>query len=394
MNQRQLFLNSVAQTSDEPMAIEVVKAKGCYIKDRKGIRYLDLISGIAVSSLGHGNVQVVNAIAKQARNYMHTMVYGEHIQSPQVNLAQKVKTLVPDELNSVYFVNSGSEAIEGAMKLAKRFTGRHGFVAQNLSYHGSTAGALSLMSDDFFASKFRPLLPNIEFINAGDENELHKITHQTAAVIMELVQAERGVYPANKDFVKQLKNKCLKTGTLLIIDEIQTGMGRTGSFFAFEQYDIVPDVLVLAKSFGAGLPLGSFIASKQVMQCLQSDPPLGHITTFGGNPVCCAGALAGIKQMQKNKLVESVKDKGELFKRLLVHDKIKEVRGMGLLIAVDFGDSVLNHKIINKCLSLGLHVDWFLYNEQSMRICPPLIITQKQIKLACKLILKACDEVG
>jgi acetylornithine/N-succinyldiaminopimelate aminotransferase len=393
MNQRQLFLNSVAQTSTEPMSIEVAKAKGCYIKDRSGKRYLDLISGIAVSSLGHGNLQVVNAVAKQARKYMHTMVYGEHIQSPQVNLAQKIKSLLPPMLDSVYFVNSGSEAIEGALKLAKRSTRRHEFIAQNLSYHGSTMGAMSLMSDDFFAGKFHPLLPNIQFIEAGKFEDLDKITNQTAAVVIELVQAEKGVYIAHKEFVLQLRARCTLQGALLIIDEIQTGMGRTGTFFAFEQFNIIPDILVLAKSFGAGLPLGCFIASQQLMKNLQDDPPLGHITTFGGNPVCCAASLAGIKQMQKHKMVEGVNEKGELFKTLLNHSLIKEVRGVGLMLAVDFGDSVLNHKIIDKCLSLGLHVDWFLYNEQSMRICPPLIITKKQIQDACKLILKACDEI-
>ena len=392
MNQRQLFLRSVAQTSTEPLSIEVRKAKGCYILDKKGKRYLDLISGIAVSSIGHGNKQVANAIAKQARTYMHTMVYGEHIQAPQVNLAQKLKTLLPNELDSVYFVNSGSEAIEGAMKLAKRITGRHGFVAQSLSYHGSSQGAMSLMDDDFFAGKYRPMLPAIEFINQNQKEDLSKITKKTAAVVMELVQAEKGVYPCKKDYVQAVSKRCKDVGALLIFDEIQTGMGRTGTWFAFQQYDVVPDILVLAKSFGAGLPLGCFVSSIDKMNSLRADPPLGHISTFGGNPVCCAGALAGIKWMLKSDVIKGVMAKGDLFKKLLKHPLIKEVRGVGLMLAIDFREAKLNHQIIDRCIERGLHIDWFLYNECSTRICPPLIIEEKQIKKACKIILEVCQE--
>jgi len=393
MNQRQLFLNSIAQTSTEPMAIEVVKAKGCYIKSSEGKRYLDLISGIAVSSIGHGNQSVINAITKQARNYMHTMVYGEHIQSPQVNLAERLKQHLPDSLDSVYFVNSGSEAIEGALKLAKRHTGNHQFIAQSLSYHGGTTGALSLMSDDFFATKYRPLLPDVLFIDQNNMAHLEQVTVATAAVIIELVQAEKGVYPSDKSFVQALRKKCDETNTLLVIDEIQTGMGRTGKWFAFEHYDIVPDILVLAKSFGAGLPLGCFVASQNLMKSFQEDPPLGHITTFGGNPVCCAASLAGFKFMRKHKLVAGVEAKASLFRDLLQHDLIQEVRGLGLLLAIDFGNAALNHKVIDKCLEKGLHVDWFLYNEQSMRICPPFIITEKEIRHACKIIIDICNEI-
>ncbi len=394
MNQRQLFLNSIAQTSTEPMGIEVVKAKGCYIKSAKGKRYLDLISGIAVSSIGHGNQSVVNAIAKQARNYMHTMVYGEHIQAPQVNLAEKLKHHLPDSLDSVYFVNSGSEAIEGALKLAKRYTGKHQFVAQNLSYHGGTTGALSLMSDDFFAAKYRPLLPDVLFIDQNDMKGIDTITEGTSAVVMELIQAEKGVFPCKVEYVQAIRSKCDETNTLLIIDEIQTGMGRTGKWFAFEHYNIVPDILVLAKSFGAGLPLGCFVANKKVMQSFQEDPPLGHITTFGGNPVCCAGAIAGFKFMNKHKLVDRVEEQSKLFKSLLKHEMIKEVRGIGLLLAVDFGNAEINHNVIDRCIERGLHVDWFLYNEESMRICPPFIITNKEIRSACKIILDICKELS
>lgn len=394
MNQRQLFLNSIAQTSTEPMGIEVVKAKGCYIKSSNGKRYLDLISGIAVSSIGHGNQSVINAIAKQARIYMHTMVYGEHIQAPQVNLAEKLKRHLPSSLDSVYFVNSGSEAIEGALKLAKCYTGKHQFVAQNLSYHGGTSGALSLMSDDFFAAKYRPLLPDVLFIDQNDPKAIDSITETTAAVVLELIQAEKGVFPCSIQYVQAIRAKCDETNTLLIVDEIQTGMGRTGKWFAFEHYNIVPDILVLAKSFGAGLPLGCFVANKQLMDSFREDPPLGHITTFGGNPVCCAGALAGIKFVEKHNLIDRVEEQSQLFKSLLKHDLIKEVRGIGLLLAVDFANAELNHKVIDLCLEIGLHVDWFLYNEESMRICPPFIITDKEIRSACKIIIDICNELS
>jgi len=387
MNQRQIFLQNVAQTSTAPLAIAIKKAKGCYFWDRKGKRYLDLISGIAVSSLGHGNSRVVKAVQKQASRYMHTMVYGEHIQEPQGLLAQKLCTLLPNQLNNVYFVNSGSEGIEGAMKLAKRVTGRFGFVAQELAYHGSTQGALSLMSDDFFSAKYHPLLPSIAFIKPNEIDDLKKIDENTAGVIIEFVQAEKGVYALDKAFALALRKRCTEVGTLLIADEIQTGMGRTGSFFAFEQYGIVPDILVLAKSLGAGMPLGCFIANKLLMENLQDNPPLGHITTFGGHPVSCAAAYAGLIELTTKKWVTEVSEKGDLFVKLLKHPLIKEVRHSGLMIAVDFGHAALNHTIIDACLENGLHVDWFLFNEESMRICPPLIITKEEIKRACKIIL-------
>jgi len=387
MNQRQLFLQHVAQTSSAPLAIAIKKAKGCYFWDRKGKKYLDLISGIAVSSIGHGNRRVVKAVQKQASRYMHTMVYGEHIQEPQGLLAQKICELLPDNLNNVYFVNSGSEAIEGAMKLAKRVTGRNGFVAQELSYHGSTHGAMSLMSDVFFTEKYLPLLPSITFIKANDLASIDKINESIAGVIVEFVQAERGVFALKEEFIVALSKRCKEVGALLIADEIQTGMGRTGTLFAFQQYGIVPDILVLAKSFGAGMPLGCFIANKSLMDTLQENPPLGHITTFGGHPVSCAAAYAGLVELNSKNWVDEVNRKGNLFVAKLKHPLIKEIRQQGLMIAVDFGNSALNHAVIDACLENGLHVDWFLFNEQSMRICPPLIITDEEIKWACKIIL-------
>lgn len=391
MNQRQIFLKHVAQTSTAPLSIAIKKAKGCYFWDRKGKRYLDLISGIAVSGLGHGNNRVVKAVQKQASRYMHTMVYGEHIQEPQGLLAQKLCAILPNQLNNVYFVNSGSEAIEGAMKLAKKSTGRHGFVAQELAFHGSTQGAMSLMSDSFFSEKYHPLLPSIIFIKPNDTMGLEKINESVAGVIIEFVQAEKGVFALDKVFALALQKRCTKVGALLIADEIQTGMGRTGSFFAFEQYDIVPDILVLAKSLGAGMPLGCFIANKTLMENLQDNPPLGHITTFGGHPVSCAAAYAGLVELTTKNWIDEVNAKGELFAALLKHQLIKEVRQYGLMIAVDFGNATLNHKVIDACLENGLHVDWFLFNEESMRICPPLIITKEEIKWACKIILKILD---
>ena len=394
ISHRQLFLQHLAQTSTTPIGLEIKKAKGIYLYDTSGKKYIDLISGISVSSLGHGHPKVIAAIKNQLNKYMHVMVYGEYIQSPQTQLASLLAKILPKNLSATYFVNSGSEAIEGALKLAKRYTGRTKIIACKNGYHGSTHGSLSLMSNNYFKNAFQPLLPNVDFIEFNNINDIHKITIQTACVVIELVQGEAGVLPAEKNFLKALRKKCTDTGTLLIIDEIQTGCGRTGSMFAFEQYGIIPDVLVLAKAFGGGLPLGAFISSKKIMSALSNNPELGHITTFGGNPVCCAASYATLNALLKEKIIDQVHKKEKIFISQLRHPLIKSIRSKGLLIAVEFENRSINQKIIARCIKNGVITDWFLFNASSMRISPPLVINGKEIKHACKIILNCINEVA
>ena len=391
ISQRQLFLQHLAQTSTTPAALEIKKAKGIYLYDTSGKKYMDLISGISVSSLGHGHPKIISAIKKQLDTHAHVMVYGEFIQAPQVKLAELLASVLPKSLSSTYFVNSGAEAIEGAMKLAKRFTGRTEIISCKNAYHGSTQGALSIMGDEYFKNAFRPLLPDTKLIEFNNLNDIKKITTRTSSVITEPVQGEAGVIPATKEFLKALRKKCSETGTLLILDEIQTGYGRTGKLFAFEHYGIVPDVLVLAKAFGSGLPLGAFISSKKIMDSLSHDPVLGHITTFGGNPVCCAASLATLNILLKEKLVKQVAEKEKLFLKILKHAQIKKARSKGLLIAIEFETEEINKKIISRCLEKGLISDWFLFNQNAMRIAPPLTITAKEIRQACKIILDCLE---
>ena len=393
MTNRQLFLNQLAQTSPTPMGLEIAWAKGVYLFSPAGKKYIDLISGISVSNVGHAHPKIVKAVKEQAEKFMHLMVYGEYIQSPQVKLAKRLTELLPKKLNSVYFVNSGSEAVEGALKLAKRFTGRTEIVAFKNAYHGSTHGAMSVMGDETMKQSFRPLLPDVRFLEFNNEMQLEQITSKTACVIVEPIQGEAGVVlPDSKNnFLKQLRKRCDEVGALLIFDEIQTGMGRTGKLFAFEHYGIVPDVLCLAKAFGGGMPLGAFISSKEIMSTLSNNPVLGHITTFGGQPVCCAASLAAL-QILTAKPSLNVKKKGELFKKLLVHPRIKEVRGEGLLLAVQFASEEENKKIISRCIENAVVVDWFLFRPDAMRIAPPLVITEKEIISACKIILKSIND--
>ncbi len=393
MNSREYFLKHIAQTSHLPMAIEVATAKGVNLIDTKGKQYIDLISGIAVSNLGHQNHDITEAIKAQADKYLHTMVYGEHIQSPQIELSRKLMQVLPSQLDSVYFTNSGSEAVEGAMKLAKKFTGRYEFVAYEKSYHGSTQGALSLMSDEYWKQNYRPLLPGITFIKFNDESELIRITTNTAAVFCEVVKAEAGVWVGDKSYFKALRNRCTETGTLLILDENQTAMGRTGKLFGFEHYDFIPDVLVLGKAFGGGMPLGAFISSQNIMKAFADNPVLGHITTFGGHPVSCAASLAAINFLNNNKLTEPICHKETLFRELLKHRNIIEVRSLGLLIAVEIVNEEICQMAIQKCLENGLMIDWFLFAPNCMRIAPPLIINEAEIKLACEIILSALDSL-
>lgn len=389
MSERNLFLRHLAQTSPEPLALEIVKASGIYLVDKQRKRYTDLISGISVSSLGHRHPAIIRAIQQQLKRYMHVMVYGELVQSPQVRLASALARVLPAPLESVYFVNSGAEAVEGAMKLAKRFTGRTEIISFQKAYHGSTQGALSIMGDEYFRNAFRPLLPGTRQIRFNCHEDLEYITTATAAVVVEPVQGEAGAVSADADWLQALRRRCTDTGALMVMDEIQTGMGRTGSLFAFEQYQIVPDVLVLAKGFGGGLPLGAFIAAPEIMSTLTHQPVLGHITTFGGNPVSCAAGLAVLNVLRKTRLVEEVAEKEQLFRKYLVHPAIKAIHGKGLLLAIEFENETFNRKVIRQCLEHGLLTDWFLFNPHSLRLAPPLIITPEQIKKSCTLLVKS-----
>jgi len=389
LSQKQLFLQHVAQTSPAPLALEIISAKGIYLNDVNGKQYIDLISGISVSNIGHCHPEVVEAVKKQAETFMHLMVYGEYVHSPQVALAKALADLLPATLNAVYFVNSGAEATEGALKLAKRFTGRSEIISFKNAYHGSTHGALSVMGSEDFKTSFRPLLPDVKTIEFNNESDLQHITHKTACVIIEPVQGEAGIIAAKQSFLKKLRERCTETETLLIFDEIQTGFGRTGSLFAFEQYQVTPDILLLAKGMGGGMPIGAFISSKQIMDSLTNNPVLGHITTFGGHPVCCAASLANLNVIVKNKLYLRAKEIESIIKQKLKHPKIKEVRVQGAIAAIDFNDEALNMQIISKCIEAGVITDWFLFNTQSMRIAPPLIISDEELIKACDIIL-AC----
>ncbi|MFK7809126.1 MAG: aspartate aminotransferase family protein [Saprospiraceae bacterium] len=391
-NLRQIFLNRIAQTSDAPLLLEIEKAEGVYLYDTSGKSYIDLISGIAVSSLGHCHPNVVAAVKKQAEKYLHTIVYGEFVLSPQVKLAELLTDQLPNSLNCVYFVNSGSEATEGAMKLAKRYTGRPEIVSCFDAYHGSTQGSASLMSDSYFTQPYHPLLPGIKHIHFNKEEDLSVITEQTACVIVETVRAESGIHVPENDYLKKLRKRCDETRALLIFDEIQVGYGRTGTLFAFERYEVVPDILLLAKGMGGGMPIGAFVADQKVMSVFTHNPVLGHITTFGGHPVCCAAALATLETLVGSTLLEEMPAKTKLFKELLVHPRIKEVRGLGLFMAVDLGSTELVMKTISICKREGLITDWFLFNDRCLRIAPPLIIKEEEIRKACQIIITALNE--
>lgn len=388
---RQLFLTNNAQTTDFPLLLEFERAEGVHLYDINGKAYLDLISGIGVSNLGHGNSHVISAIKNQVDKYMHLMVYGEYVQTPQVRFAEKLVSILPQNLSSVYFVNSGAEAVEGALKLAKRFTGRSQVVACYNSYHGSTHGALSVMGNEEYKQAYRPLLPGVNFIRFNHADDLQLITEQTACVIIETVQGEAGIRVPDISYMQALRDRCTQTGTLLILDEIQAAFGRTGKLFAFEHFGIEPDILVLAKALGGGMPIGAFIASNQVMSSLKENPILGHITTFGGHPVCCAAGLAALEVLLNENLIEQVDAKEALFRKLLVHPAIQEVRGKGLMLAVELESFELNKKIIDRCIEHGVIVDWFLHCSNSMRIATPLIITDEDIKKACEVILEAIN---
>ena len=397
ITQRELFLKNVAQTSEFPLSLEIEKAEGVYMFGKDGTQYMDLISGIGVSNVGHRHPKVVEAIKNQVDKYLHLMVYGEYIQAPQTLLAQAlVKTLDKrcrkyPVLDNVYFTNSGTEAVEGAMKLAKRYTGRQEIISCVNAYHGATQGALSLSGSENFKRNYRPLLPQIKQIRHGEFEDIQKITCRTAAVFIEIIAGEAGVRIPDREYFKELRKQCDLTGTLLIIDEIQTGFGRTGTFWAFEQFDFYPDVLLCAKGMGGGMPIGGFIANQKLMAVFKNNPILGHITTFGGHPVSCAASLATLNVIHEENLLSHVKDKSQIFKNLLIHKKIKGVRNQGLIMAVEFEDFATLKPIIDRAIEGGIITDWFLFCDNSMRIAPPLIITEEEIVKACKLILSVID---
>ncbi len=393
MNNRQLFLSHLAQTTDFPLMIEVEKAEGIYLFGPDGKKYIDLISGIGVSNVGHRHPKVIEAIQGQLDKYLHLMVYGEYVQSPQALLAKALCDTLPDHLDNVYLVNSGSEAVEGALKLAKRHTGKPNLISCVDAYHGSSHGSLSVGGNEIFKRAYRPLLPGIGHIYYGSFSDLEKIDKETAAVIVETIQGEAGIRVSCKEWFKALRKRCDEVGALLILDEIQAGFGRTGKFWAFEHFDIVPDMVVCAKGMGGGMPIGAFIANKEVMGAFKNNPILGHITTFGGHPVSAASSLATLMILLEENLIDQVEVKAELFKKLLVHAKIRGIRNKGLMMAVEFDSFEVLKPIIDRAIELGVITDWFLFCDDAMRIAPPLTINEAQIHEACQVILRAIDEV-
>jgi len=391
MNLREIFLRHVAQTSAAPLALEITKAEGALLFDVTGKEYIDLIGGISVANVGHRHPKVIQAIKDQLESYLHIMVYGEFIETPQVQYAKLLTDHLPPSLNSVYFTNSGAEATEGAMKLAKRFTNRTHVIAFNNSYHGSTQGALSIMGSEYWRNAFRPLLPGILHFDYNSREAIDAITAETCCVIMETVQGEAGIVAACKDWLQQLRKKCTGTGALLILDEIQTGFGRTGKLWAFEHFDIVPDVLLVGKALGGGMPLGAFIGDQKLMSVFTDNPVLGHITTFGGHPVCCAAGFAALKALLDEGMINQVKEKEQLFRSLLVHKKIRSIRSFGLWLALEFDSFETNRKIIDHCIRNGVLTDWFLFASNCLRISPPLVISKEQIETACAVLLKGIN---
>lgn len=388
MNLRQLFLQHVAQTSPAPISLEIIKAEGSELFTATGEKYIDLIGGISVANVGHRHPKVITAIQAQLEAYLHVMVFGEFIQSPQVQYAKALTEQLPQTLNSVYFTNSGAEAVEGAMKLAKRATNRSEIIAFKNSYHGSTQGALSIIGDEYWRQAYRPLLPDVQHLTYNSFEALEVVTERTACVIAETIQAEAGIVAPQNDWLKSLQNRCNQTGALFILDEIQAGFGRTGKAWGFEHFGVVPDVLLLGKALGGGMPLGAFIADVKLMNCFTENPVLGHITTFGGHPVCCAAGMAAFTALADESMYADVAGKEQLFKTLLVHPKIKKLHSFGLWMAVEFESFDTCKSIIDQCLQNGLLTDWFLFAPHCLRISPPLTISTDQIREACAIINK------
>lgn len=393
-SKKQLFLAHVGQTSEQPMCFEVAEARGIYLIDENGRRYYDMNSGIAVSSIGHSHPRVVKAVTDQASQYMHTMVYGEHIQTPQVIFASKLMQYMDPHFESLYYLMSGTEATEVAMKIAKRFTGRYEIVCARQAYHGSTHGAESLRSDEEYKAAFLPLLPGIKHITFNDFNDIQKISWRTAGVIMEAVQGEAGVKLPEKGYLEAVRQRCSDVGALFILDEIQSGFGRTGALFAHQKFNVVPDILMIGKAMGGGMPLAGVVSSKAIMSCLVKDPVLGHITTFGGHPVSCAAALASLEVLMSGEYIGQVTDKEKHFRDLLQHELINDIRSAGLMMAVELTDSKYLFPVVNTAFDKGVIIDWFLFNDRSFRLAPPLIVTEEEIKTVCRILLEALDEVA
>jgi len=389
MNIRQLFQQHVAQTSPAPVGIHITQAKGHYLLDANGKSYLDLIGGISVCNLGHGRPEIVEAVKAQAEAYMHIMVYGELIQSPQVAYAALLTQQLPSVLDCVYFTNSGAEATEGAIKLAKRVTGRPDIIACNNSYHGNTTGALAVMGDEYWRNAFRPLMPGVGHYDYNSSELIEAISDRVACVILETIQAEAGVIAARESWLREVRAKCTATGTLLVLDEIQCGFGRTGTLWGFQHYDVIPDILLLGKALGGGMPLGAFISSFKNMQTLTADPVLGHITTFGGHPVCCAAGKAAFELLLHEEIIAQVAVKERLFHALLQHPEIRAVRSKGLLIAVELDSFDRCLQTLTRCTERGVFSDWFLFASDCIRIAPPLTITEDEIRHACEIIISA-----
>lgn len=393
MTERELFYRYLGLPSFSPIGLDITQAEGIWLSSRDGKRYMDLVSGITVSNIGHRHPQVLEAIRGQLDKYLHLNVYGEFIQSPQVMLAQKLTELLPSSLDSVFFVNSGSEAIEGAVKLAKRFTGRREVIAFVNAYHGSTQGALSLLGNEGLKNAFRPLIPEVSFLRFNDFLDLNQITERTACVVAETIQAEAGLILPEDGYLDQLRKRCHETGALLVIDDVQMGFGRTGKMFSFEHYGIIPDILVLAKALGAGMPLGAFVAPKQVMETLAFNPELGHITTFGGHPVSCAAALAGIEVLERNCLIDMVMVKGKRFEQALEGNQaVQGVRRAGLALGVDLTQPENRNAFMKAALKNGFIVDWYLFQPATFRIAPPLTITDSEINEACIRLVKSLND--
>ena len=388
------FLKYQAKTTPFPLGIEIDHAKGSYVYDTDGKEYLDFVAGVSACSLGHCHPNIVAAIKAQSERYLHVMVYGEFAQEPAVNLAKELAKELPDSLKVTYLVNSGTEAIEGALKLAKRVTGRGGLIAAHNAYHGSTHGALSLLGAENQKKAYRPLLPGIQFIEFNEEKDLEKITTQTAAVLLETIQGGAGFIVPKNDYLKKVKRKCEAVGAMLILDEIQPGFGRTGKLFGFEHFDVVPDILVMGKGMGGGLPIGAFRSSSEHMELLSEHPKLGHITTFGGNPVIASAGVATVNTIQNSTLIEDTLEKEQLIRSLLKHPLIKEIRGKGLMLAALVESPEIAAKIIHRCLANGLILFFLLFEGRAIRITPPLTISKKEISKGCKILLETLDELS
>ena len=394
---RKQFLAHVGQTSPSPMLVEVERAEGSFFYTPEGRRYYDLVAGVSVSNVGHANAAVVRAVQKQAARYMHVMVYGELVEAPQVRYAARIASLLPGGLESVYFVNSGAEAVEGALKLAKRFTGRTELISMRRAYHGSTHGSMSVMGapeGEEWKGAFRPLLPDVQAIEFNDPAQLDRITRRTACVLVEPVQGEAGVRVPQPGYLEALRRRCDEVGALLVFDEIQTGLGRTGELFAMQKYGVVPDIVCLAKAFGGGMPLGAFVARHEIMDTLQSNPVLGHITTFGGHPVCCAAGLAALEYLLEHHVVGQVEAKGALYEELLQgHPAVREIRRSGLLLAVELGSSERLYRIMELFKEAGIMSDWFLFCDTAFRISPPLTISEEEVRDSARIILGCLDRL-